>query len=49
MHLDRGDGQAADAGSQAYFLAQPGDLVMLGGEPGQGLVMEAGELADRGV
>jgi len=47
--LDRGNGQPADAGGQAYFLAQPGDLVMLGGEPGQGLVPEAGEFGDRGV
>src|SRR6266702_2080760 len=31
------------------FLAQPGDLVMLGGEPGQGLAAESGEFADRGV
>ena len=31
------------------FLAQPGDLVMLGGEPGQGLAAESREFADRGV
>jgi hypothetical protein len=44
-----GDGQAADAGGQAYFLAQPGDLVVLGGEPGEGLAAEVSELADRAV
>src|ERR1700730_5844030 len=32
-----------------YFLAEAGELVMLGGEPGQGLVTEVGEVADRGV
>ena len=32
--------QPADACGQLYFLAQPGDLVVLGGEPCQGLVPE---------
>jgi hypothetical protein len=41
--------QPADAGGRPDFLAQPGDLVVLGGEPAQGLVAEVGKLADRGV
>ncbi len=44
-----GDRQPADAGGRPGFLAEPGDLVVLGGDPGQGLAAEAGELADRGV
>ena len=48
-----GDGAGAGSrrmrGGQPDFLAEPGDLVVLGGEPGQGLVAEAGELGDRGV
>src|ERR1019366_2998476 len=43
------DRQPADAGCHVGFPAQPGDLVMLGGEPGQSLVAEAGEFAGRGV
>lgn len=46
--LAAGTGRA-DAGCPVGFLAQPGDLVVLDGEPGQGLVAEDGELADRGV
>ena len=43
------DWQPADAGGQPDILAQPGDLLMLGGEPGEGPVAEGRELADRGV
>jgi hypothetical protein len=46
----RGPGwQPADAGRQPGFLAEPGDLVVLSGKPGQGLAAEIGEFADRGV
>jgi hypothetical protein len=49
LFLGGGDRQLADADGQPDFLAQPGDLVVLGGDPGQGLAAEAGEFADRGV
>ncbi len=38
-----------DAGCPVGFLAQPGDLAVLGGELCQGLVPEAGEFADGGI
>jgi hypothetical protein len=37
-------GAGADGPGEAFRVG-PGDLVMLGGEPGQGLGAEAGELA----
>jgi hypothetical protein len=41
--------QAADAGGLLDFAAQPGDLVVLGGDPGQRLDPEAGEFGDHSV
>jgi hypothetical protein len=43
------DWKPAEAGRQPGFLAQPGDLVVLSGKPGQGLAAEVGEFADCGV
>src|SRR5712691_8559323 len=44
-----GGGQPANAGGLLDFAAQPGDLVVLGGDPGQCPGLEAGELGDDGV